>query len=162
MSALTAAPSLLPDLFIFLIFFYLFLFQLRILWCHSPYATAELFDEMKVSSACSFFLDCAKSGFSPPFLTPPSPRLSAPGDRRPMLLNRPFSSCFESHYESETKCKVFIIKISFYSYVNKTNFHLEDFALSLASITRSTATRKWPILLSSCHFFLVFDLGVIV
>ena len=30
----------------------LFLFnnQLRILWCHSPYATAELFDELKVSA----------------------------------------------------------------------------------------------------------------
>ena len=24
-------------------------FQLRILWCHSPYATAELFDDLKVS-----------------------------------------------------------------------------------------------------------------
>ena len=24
--------------------------QLRILWCHSPYATAELFDELKVSA----------------------------------------------------------------------------------------------------------------
>ena len=28
--------------------------QLRILWCHSPYATAELFDELKVSA--TFFL----------------------------------------------------------------------------------------------------------
>ena len=30
------------------------LYQLRILWCHSPYATAELFDELKVSA--TFFL----------------------------------------------------------------------------------------------------------
>ena len=30
------------------------LYQLRILWCHSPYATAELFDELKVSATFFF------------------------------------------------------------------------------------------------------------
>ena len=60
-------------------------------------------------------------------------------------LNRPFPSCFEPHYESEAKCKVFVMKISFHSYANKTNFHMKSFALSLAFMVRFTATRKWPI-----------------
>ena len=59
--------------------------------------------------------------------------------------NRPLPSCFEPHYESEVKCKVFVMKISFHSYANKTNFHMKSFALSLAFIVRFTATRKWPI-----------------
>ena len=59
--------------------------------------------------------------------------------------NRPFPSCFKPHYEREAKCKVFIMKKSFHSYANKTNFHVKSFALSLAFITRLTATRKWPI-----------------
>ena len=37
------------------------------------------------------------------------------------------------------------MKITFHSYVNKTNFHLKTFALSLAFIVRFTGTRKWPI-----------------
>ena len=60
-------------------------------------------------------------------------------------LNRPFPSCFKPHYESEAKCKVFVMKIRFHSYANKTNFHMKSFALSLAFIVRFTATRKWPI-----------------
>ena len=59
--------------------------------------------------------------------------------------NRLFPSCFEPHYDSEAKCKVIIMKISFHSYANKTNFHMKSFALSLAFIMRFTATRKWPI-----------------
>ena len=59
--------------------------------------------------------------------------------------NRPFPSCFEPHYESEAKCKVFVRKIYFHSYANKTYFSYEKFALSLAFIVRFTATRKWPI-----------------
>ena len=59
--------------------------------------------------------------------------------------NRLFPSCFEPHYGSEAKCKVFVMKSSFHSYSNKTNFHMESFALSLAFIVRFTATRKWPI-----------------
>ena len=62
-----------------------------------------------------------------------------------MWNNRPFPSCCEPHNESEAKCKVFIMKISFHSYANKTNFHMKSFALSLAFIMRFTATRKWPI-----------------
>ena len=37
------------------------------------------------------------------------------------------------------------MKISFHSYANKTNFHMNSFALSLAFIVRFTTTRKWPI-----------------
>ena len=62
-----------------------------------------------------------------------------------MYLNRPFPSRFEPHYESEAKCKVFVMKIGFHSNANKTNFHMKSFALSLAFIVRFTATRKWPI-----------------
>ena len=62
-----------------------------------------------------------------------------------LAANRPFPSCFEPHYESEAKCKVFIMKISFHSHANKTNFHVKSFALSLAFIMRFTTTRKWPI-----------------
>ena len=65
------------------------------------------------------------------------------------LVNRPFPSCFEPHYKSEARCKVFIMKISFHSYANKTNFHMKSFALSLAFIMRFTSTRKWPIVRDS-------------
>ena len=57
--------------------------------------------------------------------------------------NRPFPSYFEPHYESEAKCKVFVMKISFHSYANKPNFHMKSSALSLAFIVRFTAIRKW-------------------
>ena len=62
----------------------------------------------------------------------------------------PFPSCFEPHYESAARCKVFLfffflVKISFYSFANKTNFHMKWFALSVDFIMRFTATRKWPI-----------------
>ena len=43
--------------------------------------------------------------------------------------DRPFLSCFEPHYKSKAKCKVFFKKISFLSYANKTNFHMKSFAL---------------------------------
>ena len=47
----------------------------------------------------------------------------------PIRLNRSFPSCFEPHYESEAKCEVYIImKISFHSYANKSNFHMKSFA----------------------------------
>ena len=41
--------------------------------------------------------------------------------------DRSFSSCFKPHFESEAKCKVFVMKISFHSYANKTNFHMKSF-----------------------------------
>ena len=62
-----------------------------------------------------------------------------------MVWNWPFPSCCKPHYQSEAKCKVFIMEISFHSCANKTNFHMESFAISLAYKMRFTATRKWPI-----------------
>ena len=56
--------------------------------------------------------------------------------------NRPFPSCFEPHCKSEAKC--IVMKISFQSYANKTNFHMKSFALSPFTM-RFTAIRKWPI-----------------
>ena len=53
-----------------------------------------------------------------------------PGQRN--ASNRPFSSCLESHYESEASCIVFIMNISFHSFANKTYFHTKSCALSLA------------------------------
>ena len=61
--------------------------------------------------------------------------------------NWPFPSCVEPHCKIEAKCLVFIIKISFHSYANQTNFHMISFALNLAFIMRFTKTRKWPVLL---------------
>ena len=63
-----------------------------------------------------------------------------------VVLTGPFPSCFETHYESEVKCKIFVMTISFLSYAKKTNFHMKSFALSLAFIVRFTATQKWPII----------------
>ena len=59
-------------------------------------------------------------------------------------MNGPFPSCFETHYESEAKCKV-----------NKTNFQMESFALSLAHIVRFPATRKWIICIGDFDSVLV-------
>ena len=70
------------------------------------------------------------------------------------MVNGPFPSCFEPHYESEVKCKVFIMKISFHSHSNKTNFRVKSAALSLAFIMRlQQLDWKWPIgcLLSLRH-----------
>ena len=58
------------------------------------------------------------------------------------LTNRSFTSCFEPHYESEAKCKVFIMKISYHSYANKTNFHIKSFTLGHGFKMKLTATRR--------------------
>ena len=47
--------------------------------------------------------------------------------------------------KARLSAKFFIMKISFHSYANKTNFHMKSFALSLAFIMKFTVTRKWPI-----------------
>ena len=70
-------------------------------------------------------------------------------------MNRPFPSCFEPHYGREAKCKVFVMKISFHSYLNKTNFHMKSFALSLAFTGRFTATRKWPNYYKNVNYRLI-------
>ena len=44
-------------------------------------------------------------------------------------VNRPFPSYSELHYESEAKCIVYVMKISFHLYANKTNFYMKRFFL---------------------------------
>ena len=39
---------------------------------------------------------------------------------------------FPPHCISEAKCKVFVMKISFRSYANKTNFHMKSMAISVS------------------------------
>ena len=58
------------------------------------------------------------------------------------------SSCFEPHYESEAKCKVFIMRtrLVFRSYANKTNFHMKNFAVRLAFIMRFTGSQNGLLL----------------
>ena len=51
-------------------------------------------------------------------------------------INRPFPSYFDTHNESEAKCKAFIMKINFHSSANKTHFHKKSFALNLPFIKR--------------------------
>ena len=51
--------------------------------------------------------------------------------------------------KARLSAKAFHIKISFVSISMKTNFHNKNFAVSLAFIMRFTATRKWPIPVSS-------------
>ena len=45
-------------------------------------------------------------------------------------------SSVEPHYKSEAKCKVFVMKISFYSYANKSNFRMKSFVLGFAFMMR--------------------------
>ena len=71
------------------------------------------------------------------------------------LCSRPFPSCFGPHYESEAKCKVFVMEISFHSHAKKPNFHMKRFALSLAFKMRFTATGKWPI---GAHILKIYNM----
>ena len=38
----------------------------------------------------------------------------------------PIDHFVKPHYESEAKCKVFVMKITFHLYANKTNFHMKS------------------------------------
>ena len=94
------------------------------------------------SSACR----CGIADFIVFFSSSSRPlRVDSLGTRLTICHNRSFSSCCEPHYESEANCKVLIMKTSFHSYANKTNFHMKSFALSLTFMMRFTTTRKWPI-----------------
>ena len=53
---------------------------------------------------------------------------------------RHFPSCFKPHRDSEVSCI-----IGFHSNVNKINFHMKSFSLSLTFVTLFKASRKWPI-----------------
>ena len=83
--------------------------------------------------------------FLSPLLLPVSSRLFCSRNFSSPLVrnanNRPFSSCFKSHYESEASCTVFIMNISFHSYANKTIFHMKT--LHLTFVMRLKATWKY-------------------
>ena len=55
--------------------------------------------------------------------------------------NRPFPSCFEPHYESKAKYKVFVMKIGFHSYASKINFHMKRFALFSSALSWCVKSR---------------------
>ena len=61
---------------------------------------------------------------------PDTPSTPATEEGLCTTTKKPFPSYFEPHYENEALCIVFIMKISFQSYANKTNFHMKSFTLS--------------------------------
>ena len=60
------------------------------------------------------------------------------------------------------------MKISFYSYANKTNFHMESFALSLAFVMRFTARNSEIIMAysifvnSQCAMYADIDMHIFI
>ena len=62
-----------------------------------------------------------------------------------MLGNRPFPSAKSSHVHNETKCKTFLVKISFTSLRTEGHFRINGFALSLALKWRFGETWNWPV-----------------
>ena len=69
------------------------------------------------------------------------------------LSNRRFSSFLSPLFQSESKCEAVHMKISsihtqilVHLHVNKTDFHIKDFALGLALKQRRKATRKSPVI----------------
>ena len=61
------------------------------------------------------------------------------------VMNRPFPSSKNSHFQNEAKCETFVVKMSFICIIIKNHFHINGFALSLALKVRFFGTRKWPI-----------------
>ena len=66
--------------------------------------------------------------------------------------NRWFPSCISPLFQSKSQCEAFHMEISFIYMqmnqnlcVNKTNFHMKDFALGLALKQRQNPTQKSPI-----------------
>ena len=53
-----------------------------------------------------------------------------------MHFSQTTRECMVHMAAHEQCCKDFVLKISFHSYANTTNFHMKSFALSLAFIMR--------------------------
>ena len=64
------------------------------------------------------------------------------------LKIRPFPSSPQPPFQSEGKCEVFVMKISFHIEI-RTTYYNKNFALRLALKERLRGTRKWPICLIS-------------
>ena len=58
---------------------------------------------------------------------------------------RPFPSSPQPPFQSEAKCKVFVMKSVFLHIEIGTNYHNKNFAFRLALKERLKGTRKWPI-----------------
>ena len=49
------------------------------------------------------------------------------------------------HFQSEVKCKTFVVEMSFIYMRIKTHFNIIGFALSVALKQRLGATKQWPL-----------------
>ena len=61
------------------------------------------------------------------------------------LYNKPFPNSFQPPFQSEARCEVFVMKISFIHIEIRTNYHNKNFALRLALKDRLMGARKWPL-----------------
>ena len=59
--------------------------------------------------------------------------------------NRPFLSFSQFFFQSESKCEIFVMVISFNFSMNETDIHNNNFALGLVLKEKLRRTRKWPI-----------------
>ena len=64
-----------------------------------------------------------------------------------LIINRPFPSSKEFHFQNEAKCETFVVEMSFICIIIKTHFHNKGFALSLVLKVKLFGTQKWPIVL---------------
>ena len=81
----------------------------------------------------------AQSSFTGGFCQPGTGIYFVPRFVVQLIFNRSFLSSKNSHFENECEKE-------FYLHDNKTHFHNNDFARSLALKQRLGAARKWPIL----------------
>ena len=60
-------------------------------------------------------------------------------------FNRPLPSSKNPHFQNETKCTTFLVKMSFICMRMKNHFHIKGWLLNLVLIQRPGGTRKWPV-----------------
>ena len=68
-----------------------------------------------------------------------------------MKGNRQFLSSKNSYFQNKTKCKIFLLKMSFICMGIEIYFYINGFALSLALKLRLEATWIWPIVMHSTN-----------
>ena len=60
-------------------------------------------------------------------------------------INRPFPISKNPHSKNGSRCKTFLVKMSFICMIIKNPFHKKGFILGLVLKQRLAAFRKWPI-----------------